>query len=123
RRLEHDEQCVAAGPELDAVVSCHRVPDQQAMDFQQRPIRVAELVQEAGRAFDVGEQERERPCRERAFDQPAGSQNSSWMLSGSRNTMTDPIGVSAIGEWSTPRAFSSPSHASSSARLPTLNAK
>ncbi len=27
----------------------------------------------------------------------AGSQNSSWMLSGSRNTITDPIDVSAIG--------------------------
>ena len=29
--------------------------------------------------------------------QTVGSQNSSWMLSGSRNTITDPIDVSAIG--------------------------
>jgi hypothetical protein len=41
-------------------------------------------------------------CRKRAADherllQSAGSQNSSWMLSGSRNTITDPIGVSVIG--------------------------
>ena len=39
--------------------------------------------------------------------QIAGSQNSSWMLSGSRNTTTDPIGVSAIGVYSIPRADSS----------------
>ena len=33
---------------------------------------------------------------------PAGSQNSSWMLSGSRKTITEPIGVSAIGVNFTP---------------------
>jgi len=45
----------------------------------------------------------------------AGSQNSSWMLSGSRNTTTDPIGVSAAGVNAIPRAESPFSHAWSSA--------
>jgi hypothetical protein len=55
--------------------------------------------------------------------QMAGSQNSSWMLSGSRNTITDPIGVSAIGVYWIPRTDSSRSHSSSAARVATLNAK
>ena len=54
---------------------------------------------------------------------PAGSQNSSWMLSGSRKTITEPIGVSAIGVNFTPSSRSRCSQSSSSARDDTAKAK
>ena len=121
--FEHTEERVATGPELHTAVRDDRLADEGSVGFELRAVPVAELVQETGRTFEVSEQERERPRRELASVQPAGSQNSSWMLSGSRNTITDPIAVSAIGVKSIPCLVSSPSQASSSARLETPNAK
>ncbi len=50
------------------------------------------------------------------------NQNSSWISSGSRNTITWPIGVSAIGVNEMDRSRSRCSHASSSERSATLKA-
>ena len=61
-------------------------------------------------------------CAGRVLQAP-GSQNSSWMLSGSLKTITDPIGVSAIGVKVMPREESCFSQSSSSARVATPKAR
>jgi hypothetical protein len=62
-----------------------------------RPHRPLVVIPEQRRALEIGEQERHRPARRLVHGQPAGSQNSSWMLSGSRKTITVPIAVSVTG--------------------------
>jgi len=55
---EHDEERVALGPNLDAVVGGQRRPDQRAVALEERaPRGRPEGVDEAGRPLDVREQE------------------------------------------------------------------
>ena len=68
--LEDDEVRVPLGVDLDASVSCHGLAEEPAMLREQVPVGVAELVQEPGRALDVGEQQRDRARRERRTCRP-----------------------------------------------------
>jgi hypothetical protein len=65
RGRERDEERVALGVDLVAAVGRDRVPDDPPMFGQSGRIGIgAELLDEAGRPLDVGEQERDRPARQ-----------------------------------------------------------
>src|SRR5205807_2188928 len=70
RLLEGDEEGVALSVDLDATVALER-RSQQAPVLRQR-IRVAptELFEQARRAGDVGEQQRDGPARQPVHDGP-----------------------------------------------------
>jgi hypothetical protein len=90
------------------------------------PVVTAHPTKQRSRALDVAEQEGDPSpagATAPARHDSDGNQNSSWMLSGSRKTMTDPSGVSAAGVKVTPRCSSSLSHARSWSTLATENAK
>jgi hypothetical protein len=64
RAREHHEERVAGGPDLAAVMPLEGLAQDAMVRLQDLRVRVAELVGQAGRAFDVREEEGERPARQ-----------------------------------------------------------
>ena len=64
-RAEGDEERVALAAEDDAPVPLDRLAQQPAVLGEQLGVLVAALAEQRGRALDVGEQERDRPFRQR----------------------------------------------------------
>ena len=60
---ERREHRVTFGAEHSTAVNGHGPPDEVTLREEQLGVRPAELLDEPGRAFDVGEQERDRPRR------------------------------------------------------------
>ena len=61
RAGEHDEEGVAVGADLDPAAVGDGSPDDRRVLVQDRRVPVAECLEETGRAFDVGEEERHGP--------------------------------------------------------------
>src|SRR6478672_5062139 len=59
---ERDEEGVALRVDLVAVVGRHGVADDPVVLREHRGVTVAESLKEAGRALDVGEQQRDGAC-------------------------------------------------------------
>ena len=60
---ERDEERVPLRVDLDASVPLERIAEQGAVLCESDYVAVTELLEEASRAFDVGEDERDGPGR------------------------------------------------------------
>jgi hypothetical protein len=61
---ESDEEGVPLGVDFDAVVACDRCADEAPVFGESSGILVAELLEQARRALDVGEEEGDRAARQ-----------------------------------------------------------
>jgi hypothetical protein len=68
RTGERDEERVALGADLVAVVRDERLTEEPAMVGQQLAVPLAELLEQARRALDVGEEHRHRPRGQHGHD-------------------------------------------------------
>jgi hypothetical protein len=62
---EGDEEGVPLGVDLDAIELIPRLPQEAVMVIEHPAVGAADLVQQLGRAFDIGEHQRHDPARER----------------------------------------------------------
>ena len=63
RSGEGDEERIALGVDLDAVVPRERIPEHPAMLGENVCVAVTELLEQSRRPFDVGEEKRDRSAR------------------------------------------------------------
>ena len=64
RRRECNEERVACGIDLDAVVGRPHLAQQSVVLGEKRPVRITVVVDKPGRPFDVGEEEGDVPFGE-----------------------------------------------------------
>jgi len=101
---EGEGETVAIGRDLDAPMPKRGLTKEPEVLVQHLGPPVTQRLEGTRRPLHVREDERDRPrgqwlgAHGSDYYVEAGNQNSSWIPSGSRNTITVPIGVSAIGE-------------------------